>query len=70
MAPGLNGGETLAVGAITGIFGARAVAAAWLPPEKQTGASVVISGGYSLLTRATGNAVREFWPDIWHRLRP
>jgi hypothetical protein len=63
----LQGRDTLAVGAIVGVFGGRAVAVSWLPPEKQTTSSVMISGGYGLLTRAAGNAFREFWPDIWRR---
>ena len=65
----LNGGQTLAAGAMVGVFGARAIAVAWLPPEEQTGTSVLVSGSYGLLTRAAGNAVHEFWPDIWRRIR-
>ena len=69
VARGLDGRDTFALGSVVGIFGARAVALAWLPPEKQTASSVLISGGLGLLTKAAGTAVREFWPDVRRKFR-
>jgi hypothetical protein len=65
----LNGRDTPAVGGITGVFAARAIANSWLPPEKRTASATLVSGGYGLLARAGGNAVREFWPDVKRRFR-
>ena len=53
---------------VIGIAGASLISRAWSPPSWQTPSSVARSMGISIAGTAGFNLVREFLPDIVHRL--
>lgn len=59
-----NGGQTIAVGQIAGVFGSWAVATQWWEPKsEQSVGQVMLWGGVGMATKAGANVFREFWPD-------
>ena len=64
------GREIVAVNNLMGIVGSRTVANLWLPQAEHAASRVALNSALHLLGKTGSNALREFWPDIWHRFRP
>jgi len=63
-----KGGQTIALGRIAGAYGSWAIATRWNPPEERTAGQIMLYGNVNLLTKASVNLWREFWPDARRKL--
>ena len=61
-------GEKVALGRISGVYGAWAIAARWSPDSVHGVAPFFIWGTFGMGTKAGANVLREFWPDAKRRL--
>jgi hypothetical protein len=59
-----NGGSTVNLPEILGVFAVRAVQNAYYPKEDRTFGQTIGGGGIALGANMEANALREFWPDI------
>lgn len=64
-----SGGMMPAYSEFLGDYGAAAVSRMWWPRQYHTGSAIFIAGSNTILVDAGINVLREFWPDLKHRLR-
>jgi hypothetical protein len=63
-----TGKRTVAAGEISGAFGSGLISRLWQPASVRAVGFGFLSGGITLGVDAGTNVLREFWPDIRHRL--
>ena len=66
-----QGGQTIALSHITGIYGATAAALLWKPATQRAPRRFLINSSIPFASKAGSNAWQEFWPDVkqWRRRR-
>jgi hypothetical protein len=57
-----GGGDKIALGRISGVYGAWAIAARWSPDSVHGVAPFLLWGSFGMGTKAGANFLREFWP--------
>lgn len=62
-----DGTSRVALGRISGVYGAWGIASRWSPDSVNGVAPFFIWGTFGMGTKAGGNAFREFWPDAKRR---
>jgi hypothetical protein len=63
-----TGKKTVATNEFAGVFGSGLISRLWQPASVRTVGYGFLSGGISLSVDAGSNVLREFWPDIRHKL--
>jgi len=70
VAPNDNGGYGFNWGGVIGPLAGETVANSYLPVHEQTGARTAERYGVEMAVKAGTNVMREFWPDIFKKLKP
>ena len=63
-----DGRRVFSVSSVTGVVGASAISSIWGPSSWKGAGNIAGNAGVSFLTTAGFNIVREFVPDVLHRL--
>jgi hypothetical protein len=64
VASNMNGGQTIALGQIAGIYGSWAIATQWWEPRSEQAFSrVMLWGSVGMGVKVGENVLHEFWPD-------
>jgi hypothetical protein len=61
-----TGKPTVAKGELSGAIGSGLISRLWQPASVRTVSAGFSSAGITLGVDATGNVVKEFWPEIRH----
>lgn len=64
-----DGERVFSVSSVTGILGASTISSIWGPPSWKGVGNIAGNAGVSFIATAGFNIVREFVPDVLHRLR-
>ena len=62
-----DGGTTVSVGGIAGVFAASAISSIWSPPSLKGPGNIAANAGFSFAFTAGLNVGREFLPDLLRR---
>lgn len=66
---GVDGSRTIGLARLANVYGSRAIATSWNPPQQRNMWKSAGKGTLGLGLKAASNLSREFWPDVKHRFR-